>query len=74
MSNKPFLLGALGALLFKNKSAEGAITDHQMKVQDRLIKKAQREKEKKGIPKEVTDRMERISKDVDELEDFLNEL
>ncbi|MGM0745754.1 hypothetical protein [Rhodohalobacter sp.] len=72
MSKKPFLFGVIAGFLFKNKnkSSEEVIRDHQMKSQDRFIERAQN----KGVPKEVTDKMDRVEKEIEELEDFLDEL
>lgn len=72
MSKKPFLIGAIAGLLFKNKdkSLTDVIRDHQMKSQDRFIQRAK----KKGVPKEVSDKMEKVNKEVEELEDFLKSL
>ncbi|MDR9418856.1 hypothetical protein [Gracilimonas sp.] len=62
----------------KKKLSEASVTDFitdfvrniQMKSQDRFIQRAK----KKGVPKEVTDKMEKVEKEVKELEDFLDEL
>lgn len=72
MSKKPFLIGAIAGLLFKkkDKSLTDVIRDHQMKSQDRFIQRAK----KKGVPKEVSDKMEKVNKEVEELEDFLKSL
>lgn len=62
----------------KKKINEASITDFvtdfvrniQMKSQDRFIQRAK----KKGVPKDVTDKMEKVNKEVEELEDFLKSL
>lgn len=62
----------------KKKLSEASVTDFitdfvrniQMKSQDRFIQRAK----KKGVPKEVTDKMEKVEKEVKELEDFLKTL
>ncbi|MFD2532554.1 hypothetical protein [Gracilimonas halophila] len=49
---------------------EKFVRDIQMKSQDRFIKRAQN----KGVPKEVTEKMEKVNKEVEELEEFLKSL